>query len=90
MTCDACGERPAKRGGLCWACVKCRQRNGSTVRKRKQCGNRYESPEEMLTEAVINLSEAENKAVAHRRYMMASLWYRRRRKTVHKSPEDSF
>lgn len=85
--CDNGDGKPAARRGLCWACVKCLKRNGSTVRKRPHCGTRYETPEDMLMEAVINLSEAEDKAAAHRRYLMASLRYRRRRNTVHKSPE---
>lgn len=93
MTCENGDGRPAARGGLCWACLKCMQRNGSTIRKKPVCGTRYESPEEMLTEAVINLSEAEDKATAHRRFLVASLRYRRRRNvrgnTVHKSTQDS-
>jgi hypothetical protein len=87
--CDNGDGKPAMRGGFCWACVKCLQRNGSTVRRKPHCGTRYESPEDMLTEAVISLSDAADKATAHRRFMMAQLRYRRRRNTVHKSPEDS-
>lgn len=85
--CERGCNRPAKRGGLCWACIRCLQRNGTTVRKKPWCGTRYDSPEAMLTEAVINLSEAQDKATAHRRYMMASLRYRRGRNTVHKPEE---
>ena len=80
--CDNGDGKPAARRGLCWACLKCLQRNGSTVRKKKHCGTRYESPEDMLTEAVINLSEHPGDANAYRRYMMASLRYRRRRTTI--------
>lgn len=89
MNCERGCDRPAARGGLCWACVKQLQRHGTTARTRPWCGRRYDTPEEMLTEAVINLSEAADKATAHRRYMMASLRYRRRRNTVHRLPQDS-
>lgn len=87
--CDNGDGKPAARGGLCWACVKCVSRNGSTVRKKPDCGRRYESPGDMLMEAVVALSEATDKAAAHRRFLMASLRYRRRRNTVHKSAEHS-
>lgn len=87
MECEAgCGRRP-KRAGLCWACIKCLQRRGTTVRKKPHCGTRYEDAEEMLAEAVINLKDAEDKATAHRRYMIAHLRYLRRRNTVHRTTD---
>ena len=73
MNCENGCNRPAYCKGLCKACDMCLRRNGSTIRKKPECGTRYDSPEEMLTEAVINLSEAKNKAIAHRRYLMAHL-----------------
>ena len=84
MTCDRGCNKPAFCKGLCRACYMCLYRNGTTVRKKPQCGTRYESPEEMLEEAVIGLAEARDadqktRTDAYRRYLMASLRYRRRR-----------
>lgn len=84
--CDNGDGKPAARGGFCWACLKCLKRNGSTVRKKPKHGVRYESPEEMLTEAVLNLSEHKGAKGAFWRYTVAHQRYLR---TVHKSIEDS-
>lgn len=90
MSCGNGCDKPAFCKDLCRACYMCLYRNGSTVRKKPICGTRYDSPEEMLTEAVIALSETKDKAGGHRRFMMAQLRYRRRRNTVknptHNSP----
>lgn len=80
--CDNGDGKPAFCKGLCRACYMCLYRNGSTVRKKPECGTRYEDAEEMLAEAIINLKDATDKASAHRRYLVAHLRYRRRRNTV--------
>lgn len=84
MTCERGCDKPAFCKGLCRACYMCLYRNGSTVRKKPECGTRYDEPEGALVEAVISLPEAADKAKAHRRFMVAALRYRRRRNTVKK------
>jgi hypothetical protein len=75
--------------GLCRACYMCLRRNGSTVRKKPECGTRYEDPEDAVMEALIAAKEAKNKQRAHRRFLMATLRYRRKRNTVKNSPQHS-
>lgn len=53
-------ERLARKGGLCWACLKCRQRNGSTVRKSPAHGVRHKNKRAMLLEAALDLAETDN------------------------------
>lgn len=88
-TCDNGDGKAAFCKGLCRACYMCVRRNGSTVRKKPECGTRYEDAEEMLAEAIINLKDAPDKARAHRRYLMAHLRYCRRRNTVKNTTEYS-
>jgi hypothetical protein len=82
-------RKPAARGGLCWACVKAKQRTGTVSRRRHV---RHATPREMVLEAARNLAEVD--AMSERawtnalsRFWMAVLRHRRRRNNVHKSPD---
>lgn len=95
--CDNGDGKPVARGGLCWACLKQRQRTGSTARKQRR--ERHEKPLDALLEAVLALGDVEEGEVSPRdrnrlttRLRMSYIrFWRARRKSniVHKTPEHS-
>jgi hypothetical protein len=91
MQCTGC-ERDAWHGGLCHACIKSRQRNGSTARKKPERGVRHPNNKEMVLEAILDVADKAdsiNKKDWHRawaRFWVAVGRYRQRRglNTVHR------
>jgi hypothetical protein len=85
--CDNGDGKPAVRRGLCWACIKCVARNGSTIRKKPEHGARYPTRERRQLEAALHVAEAEDLKRALDRLRKAVAGKRRKPDTVHKSPE---
>lgn len=57
--CNAGCGRTAKRGGYCWACIKARARNGTTVRKKPENGVRHPTQRAMVQEAIESYNDAD-------------------------------
>lgn len=93
-TVDGC-EKPAARSGLCWACLKQRQRKGTVAREKRGRPERHPTPRDMVLEACHNLEDATEEddaswerawhrlRMAMRRYISRS----KRKNHVHTPPE---
>lgn len=83
MDCESGCGREAKEGALCYACARAKRRNGTTRRTHPERGTRYKTPQEAMRVASAALVEAEGEEPtiynrAWRRFLMASLRYRRK------------